>query len=147
MIEVGTPAPDFEGIDSRGATFRLSSLRGRRVVLYFFPKAFTPGCTAETRQFSGLYPALADRGVEVVGVSVDPPETQRRFAEQCEAPFPIVGDPTREISTAYGVLSALGVSRRVTFYLDEGGIVREVVSGLLPGRHLRKAQGLFLGGT
>ncbi len=144
MIAVGSPAPDFEGDDSRGQRFRLSDLRGRKVVLYFFPKAFTAGCTAETREFAVLAPSLADRGAEIVGVSVDPAETQRRFAAACSAGFPIVGDPTRAIARSYGVLSLIGWSKRVTFFLDEQGIVQEIVASLAPGPHLARARDRLL---
>jgi peroxiredoxin Q/BCP len=144
MIEIGSEAPDFESVDSTGAKFRLSSLRGKKVILYFFPKAFTGGCTVETKQFAELAPALAARGAEVVGISVDPAETQTRFAEHCHAPFPIVSDPSKAIARSYGVLSFLGVARRVTFIIDETGVVRDVVASLLPGPHLSRARERFL---
>jgi thioredoxin-dependent peroxiredoxin len=145
MLAVGSEAPDFEGIDSRGERFRLSSLRGRSVVLYFFPKAFTGGCTLETQQFAVLEPALSGKGVQVVGVSVDSAETQKRFAEHCQAAFPIVSDADKSIARAYGILSLLGFSKRVTFFLDEAGVVRETVSGMMPGPHLAKAKARYLG--
>ncbi len=145
MLAIGSPAPDFEAKDSKGGTFHLASLRGRQVVLYFFPKAFTGGCTIETQRFATLAPELAAKGVEVVGVSVDSAETQQRFADHCHASFPIVSDASKSIARSYGVLSLLGMSKRVTFYLDENGIVRDVVSGLLPGPHLERTKARFLG--
>ncbi len=144
MIAVGSPAPDFEAKDARGATFRLSSLKGQQVVLYFFPKAFTGGCTIETQRFAELAPRLEPKGVQVVGVSVDSAETQQRFADHCHAAFPIVSDATKSIARDYGVLSLLGFSKRVTFYLDEGGVVRDVVSGMLPGPHLERTKSRYL---
>ncbi|MGI0151962.1 MAG: redoxin domain-containing protein, partial [Thermoplasmata archaeon] len=102
MIGIGSPAPEFEAQDSRGARFRLENLRGKKVILYFFPKAFTTGCTIETRQFAELAPVLLERGVEVVGISVDLAETQGRFATHCRADFPIVADPTKAIARSYG---------------------------------------------
>jgi thioredoxin-dependent peroxiredoxin len=144
VIAVGSPAPEFEGKDSKGETFRLSSLRGRQVVLYFFPKAFTGGCTLETRQLGALAPDLAAKGVQVVGVSVDSEETQHRFAAHCQASFPLVSDRTKSISRSYGVLSLLGFSKRVTFYLDESGVVRDVMTGMLPGPHLARTKARFL---
>ena len=146
MIGVGTTAPEFEGKASHGESFRLSSLRGKQVVLYFFPKAFTGGCTLETQRFAALAPELAAKGVEIVGVSVDPVETQGRFAEECHASFPIVSDSSKTIARAFGVLSILGMSKRVTFFLDETGVVRDVVSGLLPGPHLERARSRYLAG-
>ena len=143
MIAVGDPAPEFTGRDSTGAEFRLSSLRGRKVVLYFFPKAFTAGCTRETRDFAGIAPGLAEQGVQVVGISVDTSETQRRFAEECGANFPIVGDPDKTIARSYGVLSLLGFAKRVTFFLDEQGVVRDSVQSILPGPHLHRTREQF----
>ncbi|MFZ0830170.1 MAG: peroxiredoxin [Thermoplasmata archaeon] len=140
MIGIGSAAPDFESMDSRGEKFRLSGLRGKKVVLYFFPKAFTGGCTMETKQFAEISPSLSSRGVEVVGISVDPAETQTRFAAHCAAPFPIVSDPSKAIARSYGVLSFIGFSKRVTFYIDEGGIVRDIVASMLPGPHVARAR-------
>lgn len=147
MIAVGEPAPDFEAPDSAGRSLRLSSLRGRKVLLYFFPKAFTAGCAAETRQFGVLAPALAERGILVLGISVDPAETQRRFAVSCKATFPLLSDATKAISRSYGVLSVLGVAKRVSFLIDEAGVVRGTKSSVLPGPHLDWAEGLRTGGS
>ena len=144
MLAVGTLAPDFEAIDSRGQPFRLSSLRGQKVVLYFFPKAFTGGCTLETRQFAQLAPALSEQGVQVIGVSVDDAGTQHRFADHCGASFPIVSDSTKAIARSYGVLSFLGFSKRVTYFLDEAGTVQEAVAGMLPGPHVARTKARFL---
>lgn len=143
MIPIGTAAPDFEAPDSLGRSFRLSSLRGHRVILYFFPKAFTLGCTVETERFAALAPELEPDGVRIVGVSVDPPEVQGRFAERCRAPFPIVSDRSRAIARSYGVLSFLGVARRVTFFLTADGTVEEVAVGLGPGPHVTAARALY----
>ncbi|MCI4369197.1 MAG: peroxiredoxin [Thermoplasmata archaeon] len=145
MIATGSPAPDFEAVDSRGERFRLAGLRGKKVVLYFFPKAFTAGCARETRQFAEISHALADNGVEVVGISVDFAETQRRFAADCRATFPIVGDPSKAIARSYGVLSFIGVSKRVTFFIDEAGTVGDIVASALPGPHVARAKERYLG--
>jgi len=109
-------------------------------VLYFFPKANTTGCTLETRGFAERYPEFQRRGVEIIGVSVDTSETQTAFAEKCGSRFPMVGDSTKDIARAYGVLGLLGVAKRVTFLLDGELRVREVVEGMLPAPHLRAAE-------
>ncbi|HEV2231447.1 MAG TPA: peroxiredoxin, partial [Thermoplasmata archaeon] len=83
MLVKGDPAPDFVGMTARGTPLRLSSLKGRRVVLYFYPKASSPGCTRESREFADRYSRFQERGVEIVGVSVDDPSAQQRFAERC----------------------------------------------------------------
>jgi thioredoxin-dependent peroxiredoxin len=139
VIEIGQVAPDFEAVDSTGGKFRLSSFRGRKVILYFFPKAFSGGCTQETIRFAKAAPALAAKGSQVVGISVDTAETQARFAERCSASFPILADPSKSIARAFGVLSLLGMSKRATFFIDEHGVVRDIVVSLLPGPHLARA--------
>ena len=146
MLEAGSEAPDFEGTTATGTRLKLSSLRGRPVVLYFYPKAGTLGCTAEARSFADYYPALRERGVEVVGVSVDDVARQGAFAQKCSVPFPLVADADRSIARRFGVLGAFGVARRVTFLLDADGRVMRVVESVLPGRHVAEAREAFLAG-
>jgi len=127
MIRVGDPAPDFTASASDGRPFTLASHRGHVVVVYFFPKAFTPGCTAETKSFRDNYPDLKLLGAEVVGVSCDDVETQCKFASRLEVSFPLVGDPDRTISRAYGVLwPIVAIDKRVTVVVDEAGVVAAV---------------------
>lgn len=140
MLTVGELAPDFTFRTTDGSTRSLSSFRGRPVILYFFPKANTTGCTIETRGFAERYPSLQRAGIELIGVSVDSLETQAAFAEKCGTGFPMVGDPTKEIARKYGVLGLLGVTKRVTFFLDAEGRVRDVVEGMLPGPHLKAGE-------
>lgn len=140
MLKVGDRVPtavEFENHD--GSRFTLETYRGHLIVLYFFPKAGTPGCTRETRSFAEEYPALAQRGVVVVGVSTDSRDRQHSFAAQCKASFPIVGDPERRIARAFGVLGFLGMARRVTFLIGPEGDVLEVVEGMRPGPHVEAA--------
>lgn len=139
MLRLGDLAPDFAIPKADGSTRLLSSYRGRRVILYFFPKANTTGCTRETRGFAERYDELQQAGVEVIGVSVDSAETQADFARKCGSRFPMVGDPSKEIARAYGVLGLLGLAKRVTFFLDSEGRVLEIVEGMLPSPHLTKA--------
>jgi thioredoxin-dependent peroxiredoxin len=145
MIGVGDVAPDFEGVTSEGKSLRLSSLRGRTVVLYFYPKASSYGCTRESIEFAHLHPGLQSHGAEVVGVSVDDQASQRRFAEECRLPFPLVADPEKSIARLYGVLGAFGLAKRVTFVIDPSGRVSHVTTGLSPGPHVRAISEQFLG--
>lgn len=137
MLAVGAPAPDFSFHAPDGSTRTLSSYRGHPVVVYFFPKANTTGCTIETRGFAERYPRFQQQGLEVIGVSVDHADTQASFAQKCGSQFPMVGDDSKGIAKAYGVLGLLGVTKRVTFLLDRDLRVREVVEGMLPAPHLR----------
>ncbi|EWG07488.1 MAG: thioredoxin peroxidase [Candidatus Aramenus sulfurataquae] len=133
-IEIGQEAPDFEAESNQG-TVKLSSLRGKKVVLYFYPKSFTPGCTRELQRFTELYSEFKQNNAEVVGVSVDSVSTQKRFAEKYNAPFPLVSDKEKKVATLYGVLNEKGTSaQRVTFVIDENGKVVAVL------RNLKKAE-------
>lgn len=114
------------------------------MVLYFFPKANTAGCTRETRGFQGIWPELEAKGVRIVGISVDPLAEQMRFAQRCGADFPIASDPSKSIAQAYGVLGFLGVAKRVTFFLGPDGKVIDRVISALPGGHVARARALHL---
>jgi len=116
MLKVGDPAPPIDAVASDGARFVLDEQPGLCTVIYFFPRAFTPGCTAETKGFRKDFMELDLAGVSVVGVSTDAPETQCAFAESLGVPFPIIGDVGRTICRAYDVLWPLiGVAHRVTY--------------------------------
>jgi Peroxiredoxin len=114
----------------RQGRIRLSQLRGRKVVLYFFPKAFTTGCTRELKRFAELYDEFRKAGAEVIGVSVDSLETQMRFAEKHGARFPLASDAKKEVSRAFGALRATGTAERVTFVIGPDGVVKQVIRGL-----------------
>jgi thioredoxin-dependent peroxiredoxin len=141
VLGVGEEAPDFTAVVADGSSFTLSSLRGKPVVLYFYPKANTLGCTVEARGFTEHYSEFSGSGVAVVGVSVDTVEDQRRFREKCDIPYPLVADHNKAVARRYGVLGLFGVAKRVTFFLGPDGRVEEVVEGLSPGPHLRRALG------
>jgi peroxiredoxin Q/BCP len=144
MIQPGDLAPEFEGISTQGSGFRLSSLRGGPVVLYFYPRAGSLGCTYESIGFAKEHGALRDRGVSVVGVSVDSLVDQRKFLETCSLPFPLVADSDQAIARRFGVLGAFGHARRVTFLLDQGGRVLQVIDSIRPGVHVTAAKRAFL---
>lgn len=146
MIQPGDVAPDFEGISTRGSGFRLSSLRGGPVVLYFYPRAGSLGCTYESIGFAKEHSALKERGVSVVGVSVDSLSDQRRFLETCALPFPLVADSDQAIARKFEVLGAFGHARRVTFLLDREGRVLQIVDSIRPGVHVTAAKRAFLTG-
>ncbi|QKR00433.1 peroxiredoxin [Metallosphaera tengchongensis] len=130
MLNTGEKSPEFEAESSLGRV-KLSNLRGKKVVLYFYPKSFTPGCTREIQRFVELYDEFKKLNAEVLGVSVDSVETQKRFSEKYGAKFPVVSDKEKKISAAYGVLNDKGTSaQRVTFIIDEKGVIRSVLKNL-----------------
>jgi len=146
MIAVGDPAPDFEAPNQDGTPFRLSSLRGTPVVLYFYPEADTPGCTIESKGFQKHLPEFAKRGIRVVGVSVDGCPAQLAFARKYGLEFPLIADSTKEVSSRYGVLGPRGKARRVSFFIDRDGKVVEVVDTSSADPHVARAQARFLSG-
>ncbi len=116
MLKVGDIAPPIDAVGSDGARFTLYQQTSLCTVIYFFPKAFTPGCTVETREFGKHYVELELAGATLVGISTDDRDTQCRFATSLAAPFPMLGDHELAICRAYDVLWPLiGVAHRVTY--------------------------------
>ncbi len=128
-LKVGDQAPDFEATTHTGEKIRLSDIwEDQPVVLFFYPKSFTPGCTAEACHFRDLESEFSKVGARVFGISSDNQETQRRFVEELGLPFAIVADPGGEILKKYGVNRRLmPFAKRTTFVIDRGGAVLEVI--------------------
>lgn len=138
-------APDFESMLADGTPFRLSSLKGTSVVLYFYPKADTPGCTLESKGFRDAYDSYRSRRVEVVGVSVDDCPAQKAFLEKYGLPFRLVADADKSVAQKYGVLGPHGVARRVSFLMDGDHRVLEIIDTPKAEAHLEAARRRFLG--
>ncbi|HET9709956.1 MAG TPA: peroxiredoxin [Gemmatimonadales bacterium] len=141
-VQVGQAAPDFTAPMTGGGEFRLSDLKGKRaVVLYFYPKDETPGCTAEACAFRDSYEIFVDAGAEVVGVSGDTVESHERFAEHHELPFVLISDKGGAIRRLFGVKATLGIwPGRVTFVIDKDGLVRHVFASQTDSvRHVEEA--------
>jgi thioredoxin-dependent peroxiredoxin len=139
---VGDRAPDFTLPDGSGAPVRLSELLSRKVVvLYFYPKDETPGCTAESCAFRDAYDDFNRAGAEVVGVSRDDGASHRRFAAHHKLPFVLLSDPEGRVHEVYGIRSRWGFLRdRVTFVIDRAGIVRHVFTSMIDMQgHVKKA--------
>jgi peroxiredoxin len=119
MLNVGDLAPEIDAAASDGKRFVLSQQDALCTVVYFFPKAFTPGCTGEAKRFGDNYNEIRLAGAHIVGISTDDADTQCRFADSLRAPFPMIGDADRSIARNYGVLWPLiGLTRRVTFIIN-----------------------------
>ena len=132
----GKPAPDFAAPVTSGETVRLTSFRGRKVVLYFYPKDDTPGCTVEACGLRDNYSKIRELGAEVLGVSVDDVESHRRFAEKFSIPFPLIVDAEAKVTQAYGVYNEKWkMARRVTFLIDEQGNISRVFDPVKPDVH------------
>ena len=139
MLSIGTQAPDFSLPDKDGTPVTLSALRGRKVVLYFYPKDNTPGCTRQACGFAGAYAEFEKRGITVIGISKDSTASHQRFAEKYNLPFILLSDPDRVAIEAYGVWQekkmagkvGMGVVR-TTFIIDENGVITAVMPKVKP---------------
>jgi peroxiredoxin Q/BCP len=136
-LKVGDTAPDFKLQASDGKTYRLSDFKGKKaVVLAWFPKAFTSGCTIECKSLAKNGDQIRKYDVAYFMASVDPVEGEKgnkAFAESEKADFPMLSDPTKEVATAYGVLNAeRGVANRWTFYIDKNGTIVAIDKAVKP---------------
>ena len=135
VLDVGGRAPDFTLSSHDGSSFRLSDHRGRTVVLYFYPRAFTPGCSREAVRFNELLGEFRRLGAMVVGVSTDPVERIARFREKLGLGFTLLSDQEGRVAELYGVLRK-GARRpsaeRTTFIIDGEGIIRRVLRKVRP---------------
>ncbi len=130
-VAEGAKAPPIEAQDQHGALVRLADFQGRAaVVLYFYPKDDTPGCTAEACGLRDGFAAIQAAGAVILGVSADTSQSHQAFAEKYHLPFSILADPDHRIIDAYGVkkIPLLGYASRVTFIIDRQGIVRKVIT-------------------
>lgn len=131
----GQPAPDFEAKDQNGDSIKLSDFRGKKVVLYFYPKDDTPTCTVEACNFRDNYADLQARGYEIIGVSADSERKHRNFIAKYDLPFSLISDPDRKVIEAYGVWGLKkfmgreydGIHRE-TFVIDEEGKIEKVIT-------------------
>lgn len=132
MLEVGTIAPDFELPDQNGEMHSLKDYRGKKVILYFYPKDNTPGCTKQACGYSERYPQIQEKGAVVLGVSKDSVASHKRFEEKYGLQFPLLSDTERKVIEAYDVWKekknygkvSMGVVR-TTYLIDEEGIIRK----------------------
>jgi thioredoxin-dependent peroxiredoxin len=135
LLAVGAEAPDFESVAHDGKAVRLSELRGSPVVLYFYPKDETPGCTAEAEAFRDDSAELKQLGARVIGVSLDTIESHREFAQNHGLNFPLLADTNGAIAAKYGVSTRSGFAERVTFIIGSDGKVARVFPEVRVGGH------------
>ena len=139
MLKIGDKAPDFSLSDKDGSTVTLSELFGKKIVLYFYPKDNTPGCTRQACAFAGLYGEFQKRDIQVIGISKDSVASHQKFAEKYGLPFILLSDPELAAINAYGVWqekklcgkTGFGVVR-TTFIIDENGYISEIMPKVKP---------------
>ncbi len=141
-LEVGNKAPDFEAKDQDGNTIKLSDYRGKKVVLYFYPKDNTPGCTAQSCNLRDNYQALQNAGYEVFGISSDSEKSHKKFIEKQELPFKLIADTDKKVHEAYGTWVEKSMygrnymgTARTTFIIDEEGQIEEIIDKVNTKEH------------
>lgn len=134
MIKAGEKAPQFKSKDQHGNEVTLAGLKGKKVVLYFYPKDMTPGCTAESCSLRDNYKALQKAGYEVFGISSDDEKSHRKFIEKEKLPFSLLADPDKSVHHQFGTWVEKSMygrkymgTARVTFIINEAGVVEEVI--------------------
>ena len=142
MLKEGDKAPDIRVQTDAGAEFRLSDLKGKRVVLYFYPRADTPGCTVEACEFRDGIKAFAKKGVAVVGVSPDKPAAQAKFKQKYDLPFTLLADEEKAAAEAYGVWKEKNMSgkkvmgiARTTFVIGPDGRIEKIYGNVKAKGH------------
>jgi peroxiredoxin Q/BCP len=142
LLAVGTPAPEFTTTDQDGKTRSLSDFKGQKVILYFYPKDNTPGCTKEACGFRDHFNEFRRLSVEILGVSVDGEKAHRSFAQKYALPFTLLADTDKRLVEMYGVWGEKKLygktymgTNRVTYLIDEAGIIMAVFPSVKPDKH------------
>jgi len=149
-VKEGDKAPDFAVPDTEGKTVRLKDLRGKKVVLYFYPKDDTPGCTKEACSFRDSFATFKRRGIEVLGVSLDNERSHQKFTQKYSLPFRLLADTDRAVSEAYGTYGEkkfmgrtyMG-NNRMTFLIDKKGKIKKIFSKVKPEDHAEEVLQAF----
>ena len=142
-LAVGAQAPRFTLKDQESRAHALAAYRGRWVVLYFYPKDDTPGCTTEACNFRDDLPALRALHVQILGISLDDSQSHARFAQKFRLPFPLLADTEGAVARAYGSLWSIGplrLARRHTFVIDPEGRIARIYRNVKPAGHSRELQ-------
>ncbi|HOF22179.1 MAG TPA: thioredoxin-dependent thiol peroxidase [Bacteroidales bacterium] len=141
-LKEGMKAPSFEGRDQDGNIVRLSDFKGRKLVLYFYPKDNTPGCTAQACNLRDNYDSLLNEGFAVVGISKDSEASHKKFAGKYSLPFPLIADTSKKIHEDYGVWKQKSLygktffgTARTTFIIDEEGTIEKIISRVNTREH------------
>ncbi len=138
LLRAGAPAPDFEGITQEGEKWKLSNHLGKYIILLFYPKDFTPGCTSELRSMKNLDPFVISENVEIVGISRDKPATHRKFKEKVGFSYSLISDESGEICKKYEALAFWGLPKRKTFIICPEGYIIRIYNKVKPATHYKE---------
>lgn len=133
-VKIGEKAPQFEGIDQNGNPIKLSDFKGKKVVLYFYPKDNTPGCTAESCNLRDHNDEFQNKGYQIIGISSDSPKSHQKFIEKFDLPFPLIADEDKSIHEQFGTWVEKSMygrkymgTARTTFVIDENGVIEDII--------------------
>ncbi|WBX72037.1 thioredoxin-dependent thiol peroxidase [Tenacibaculum retecalamus] len=147
-LKIGDKAPNFESVDEKGNTVKLTDYKGKKLVLFFYPKASTPGCTNEACDLRDNYQSFLAKGYEVLGASADSAKRQQNWINKHELPFPLLADETKEVINAFGIWGSkkfMGKEydgiHRTTFVIDENGIIEDIISKVKTKEHAKQILG------
>jgi peroxiredoxin Q/BCP len=144
-LQVGDKAPDFTGTDEQGNTVSLQNYSGKKIILFFYPKDDTPGCTAEACNLRDNYEDLKSQGFELLGVSPDGAAAHQKFKSKYQLPFPLIADTDQAMLKAYGAWGQKSMYGKVyegvlrtTFIIDENGVISKIIAKVKTGDHTRQ---------
>ena len=145
MLKIGDKAPAINSIDQNGEQITLEQFKGKKIVLYFYPKDMTPGCTMQSCNLRDNYQTFLNNGYVVLGCSADSPEKHQKFIAKYDLPFPLISDESKEVVNAYGVWGPKkfmgraydGISR-TTFVIDEDGIIVDIITKVKTKEHTKQ---------
>jgi peroxiredoxin Q/BCP len=147
-LQPGDKAPDFHANDENGNPVRLKDFKGKKLVLYFYPKDMTPGCTAESCNLRDNYKALQKQGYEVLGISTDTEKSHQKFIAKEKLPFHLLADPDKKVHDAYGTWVEKSMygrkymgTARVTFLINENGVIDEIIQKVDTKNHAAQILG------
>lgn len=150
ILQPGDKMPEFKGVDQNQQVISSKEMNGKKLIIYFYPKDNTPGCTAQACNLRDNYKALADKGFAVIGISADSVKSHKKFEEKFSLPFPLIADEDRAIINAFGVWGPkkfLGKSfegiHRTTFLIDEKGIIKHIITKPDTKHHTEEIQELW----
>lgn len=153
-MEANQPAPDFTLLDENGDNVSLKQFRGKNVVLFFYPRANTPGCTIEACGFRDAYTKLQKAGLVVLGISTDKPSAQKKFKEKYQLPYTLLCDTEKQVTAQYGVLKEKNMygkkvigTVRTTFLIGPDGTILHVFENVKPAGHAEEVLAYAKGGT